>query len=68
MSKYVGFIPAPELFRSFGVSDRTGFNWEARGILPKPKRINGRKYFPVGTVPKFDDMPDILTMRPQVIA
>jgi hypothetical protein len=68
MSKYTGFIPAPELFRSFGVSDRTGRKWELSGKLPEPKRINGRKYFPVGTVPQFDDVRDTQAMRPGVTA
>jgi DNA-binding transcriptional MerR regulator len=36
------------------VSIRTIERWTDAGILPQPERINGRKYWPDGTTPKFD--------------
>ena len=36
------------------VSTKTLDRWVAAGILPKPDRINNRKYFPEGTEPRRD--------------
>lgn len=36
------------------ISIRTLERWVEVGILPKPLRVNGRKFWPVGTVPTFD--------------
>ena len=48
-------IPESAYARKKGVSTRTTYDWEKRGILPTAIRINGRKYRRVGTEPKFDE-------------
>jgi hypothetical protein len=37
-----------------GVSTRTLDRWALRGIIPRPDRINGRKYLPEDTEPRLD--------------
>jgi len=37
-----------------GVTTRTIDRWVGQGILPKPVKINGRKYWPVDTEPRRD--------------
>ena len=36
------------------VSTRTIERWSETGILPPPLRINGRKFWPANTSPKFE--------------
>jgi predicted DNA-binding transcriptional regulator AlpA len=50
-----GFIPGPKLRAKLGVSAVTLWRWrhdEGSGF-PKPKRINGRLYFPVRAVTQW---------------
>lgn len=45
--------PTRKLAERLGVCTRTIERWEQSGILPEPKRINGRKYWPEGTEPRI---------------
>lgn len=40
--------------RRFGVSMRSVDRWLAAGLLPKPIRINGRKYFRLADLEAFE--------------
>jgi DNA-binding transcriptional regulator YiaG len=39
---------------TLGISTRTLWNWEARGILPPAKKIRKRKYWDPNVRPKLD--------------
>jgi hypothetical protein len=47
-------VPNTEYARSIGVTARTLWNYEAKGILTPAKRINGRKYRDPNELPRFD--------------
>ena len=50
----IELIPEPLYAKSLGVTTRTTYAWEKRGILPPAIRINGRKYRAAGTQPRVD--------------
>jgi predicted site-specific integrase-resolvase len=39
------------------VSPKTVDRWVARGVLPQPTYIRGRKYFPANTIPQQGERP-----------
>jgi hypothetical protein len=46
--------PTRKMAEQNSVSIRTIERWADAGILPPPVRINGRKFWPAGTMPKTD--------------
>jgi hypothetical protein len=48
----VVLIPHRKFAEQHGVCGRTLDRWTEIGLLPEPRRINQRKYWPVGTSPK----------------
>jgi predicted site-specific integrase-resolvase len=49
-----GLLSTKRLAEANSVSVRTVERWTQVGILPPPLRVNGRKFWPDGTLPKFD--------------
>jgi DNA-binding transcriptional MerR regulator len=47
-------VPYGQYAKRKRVSTKTLDRWVAAGILPKPDRINNRKYFEEGTEPRRD--------------
>ena len=47
-------VPNQEYARRIGVTSRTLFNYVARGILPQPHIINGRKFWDPLVLPRRD--------------
>lgn len=48
-------VPNTEYAQMIGVSTRTLWNYEAKGILSPAKRIRGRKYRDPNELPRFDE-------------
>jgi hypothetical protein len=57
---------AASLARRLDRSTRSIDRWILSGVLPEPFRIRGRRYWPAGTMPKFD-APDA-PVSPSVLA
>ena len=47
-------VPNREYARLIGVTPRTVYNYEQRGILPPPTVINGRKFRDPDVLPRGD--------------
>jgi hypothetical protein len=51
----IQLVPASRFAAMLGVSSRTLWNYEAKGVISPAKRINGRKYWDINERPRFDD-------------